>query len=194
MALPPFFSSQNAVRISWLSASSPKNALPCPQPTYFPHHPLLVAESLPSVDLTWLGRSNPVYSTLRLSNETLGTLPRNREVCKVMLQQLVPPSRRLNSRVESKNGVWVYWECNGDRDVSRVKDMSVGGLFIETPRKKGLGAAANLHFLVQEGQIRANAIVRHVKPGGGLGLKFKAVSEKDRPHLAALMRRLRSST
>jgi hypothetical protein len=109
-----------------------------------------------------------------------------------MPQQLVPPSR-LNSRIESKNSVWVYWECNGDRDVSRIKDMSVGGLFIETPRIKRLGAAI-LHFLVQEGQIRANAIVRHVKPGGGLGLKFKAVSEKDRPHLAALMRRLRSST
>ena len=109
-----------------------------------------------------------------------------------MAQQSVPPSRRLNSRVDSKNSVWVYWECNGDRDVSRVKDMSVGGLFIETPRIKRLGATTDLHFLVQEGQIRANAIVRHVKPGG-LGLKFKAVSEKDRPHLAALMRRLRSS-
>ena len=100
-------------------------------------------------------------------------------------------SRRLNSRVESSNGVWVYWECNGDGDLSRVKDMSVGGLFIETPRIKRLGSTTNLHFLVQEGQIRADAVVRHVKPGGGLGLKFQAVSEKDRPNLAALMKRLR---
>jgi hypothetical protein len=88
--------------------------------------------------------------------------------------------------------VWVYWECNGDRDLSRVTDLSVGGLFIATPKIKRLGATTNLHFLVQEGQIRADAVVRHVKPGGGLGLKFKAVSEKDRPNLAALMRRLRS--
>ena len=77
-------------------------------------------------------------------------------------------SRRLNSRVESSNGVWVYWECNGDRDLSRVKDMSVGGLFIETPRIKRLrSTAANLDFLVQEGQIRADAVVRHVKPSSG---------------------------
>jgi len=89
--------------------------------------------------------------------------------------------------------MWVYWECNGDRDVSRVKDMGVGGLFIETPRIKRVGAATNLLFLVR-GQIPANAVVRHLKRGGGLGLKFKAVSEKDRPHLAALMRRLMSST
>jgi hypothetical protein len=86
--------------------------------------------------------------------------------------------------------VWVYWECNGDRDLSRVVDLSAGGLFLETPKIKRLGATTNLHFLVQEGQIRADAIVRHVKPGGGLGLKFKAVSEKDRQNLQALMRRL----
>jgi hypothetical protein len=109
-----------------------------------------------------------------------------------MVPQLPHASRRLNSRVESDNSVWVYWECTGDCDLSRVKNLSAGGLFIETPRTKHLGATANLHFLVQEGQIRANAVVRHVKPGGGLGLKFKAVSEKDRPNLAALMRRLRS--
>jgi hypothetical protein len=108
-----------------------------------------------------------------------------------MALQVPHGSRRFNSRVESTDSVWVYWECSGDRDLSRVKDMSVGGLFIETPRVKRLGAITNLHFLVQEGQIRADAVVRHVKPGGGLGLKFQAVSEKDRPNLTALMKRLR---
>ncbi len=101
-------------------------------------------------------------------------------------------SRRLNSRVESGKHVWVYWECNGDRDLSRVMDLSLGGLFIETSKIESLGATTNLHFLVQEGQIRADAVVRHVKPGGGLGLKFKAVSEKDCSNLEKLMRRLRS--
>jgi hypothetical protein len=108
-----------------------------------------------------------------------------------MTLQMPHFSRRLNSCVESSNSVWVYWECNGDRDLS-VKDLSVGGLFIETPRMKQLGATTSLHFLVQEGHIRADAVVRHVKPGDGLGLKFQAVSEKDRPNLAALMKRLRS--
>jgi hypothetical protein len=103
------------------------------------------------------------------------------------------PSRRFYTRVESERGVWVYWESSGDRDLSRVKDLSVGGLFIETSKLRRIGTKANLHFLVQEGQIRADAVVRHVKPKGGLGLKFNAVSEKDRPNLAALMRRLRSS-
>jgi PilZ domain len=109
-----------------------------------------------------------------------------------MIQQIPLGTRRLNSRVDSGKGVWVYWECDGDRDLSRVKDLSVGGLFIETSRIERLGATTSVHFLVQEGQIRADAEVRHVKPGSGLGLKFKAVSERDRPNLAALMRRLRS--
>ena len=109
-----------------------------------------------------------------------------------MVQQLPPGSRRLNSRVESGKSVWVYWECDRDRDVSRVVNLSVGGLFIETPKMERVGATTKLHFLVPEGPIRADGVVRHVKPAGGLGLKFEAVSERDRPNLAALMRRLRS--
>jgi len=100
--------------------------------------------------------------------------------------------RRFSSRVESKNDVWVYWEGSGDRDLSRVKDLSIGGLFIQTPRPKPIGSTTNLHFLVQEGQIRADATVQHVKRGSGLGLKFQSVNEKDSPNLAALMERLQS--
>jgi len=48
-------------------------------------------------------------------------------------------------------------------------------------------------FLVKEGQIRADAIVRHTRPGIGLGLKFTALSEQDRPKLAALLNRLRGT-
>jgi hypothetical protein len=109
-----------------------------------------------------------------------------------MVQQLPPGTRRLNSRVASGKSVWVYWECNGDRDVSRVANLSVGGLFLETPKIERVGATTKIHFLVQEGQIRADGVVRHAKRGSGLGLKFEAVSQRDRPNLAALMRRLRS--
>jgi hypothetical protein len=50
-----------------------------------------------------------------------------------------------------------------------------------------------LDFLVAEGQIRADAIVRHAKSGSGLGLKFTALNEQDRPKLAALITRLRQT-
>jgi len=54
------------------------------------------------------------------------------------------------------------------------------------------GLMAKLHFLVDEGQIRAEAAVRHVEPGEGLGMRFTAVHQQDGVQLAALMNRLRS--
>jgi len=72
------------------------------------------------------------------------------------------------------------------------------GLFVQTERARDVGAPIRqgapirLDFLVQEGQIRAEAVVQHVKPGSGLGLKFTALAEEDGPRLEALMTRLRS--
>jgi PilZ domain len=103
------------------------------------------------------------------------------------------PSRRLTSRVPAPGDVWVYWKCRGQEDVSTVRDMSMGGLFIETAEARAEGVQVKLHFLVQEGQIRAEAMVRHIQSGKGLGLKFTALSEEDRPKLAALLNRLRGT-
>jgi hypothetical protein len=69
----------------------------------------------------------------------------------------------------------------------------MGGLFIETSEPKDDGVRARLDFLVQEGQIRADAVVRHARSGVGLGLKFTALSEQDRPKLAVLLTRLRAA-
>lgn len=68
----------------------------------------------------------------------------------------------------------------------------MGGLFLKTPIVKNIGSVVSLHFLVQEGQIRADATVRHIRSGSGIGMKFAAVSQEDRPRLAAMMTRLRS--
>jgi hypothetical protein len=69
--------------------------------------------------------------------------------------------------------------------------LSLGGLFVETQAARGVGSTVNLEFLVQEGQIRADAVVRRVEPGYGLALKLTAVIEEDRPRLEALINRLR---
>jgi hypothetical protein len=88
--------------------------------------------------------------------------------------------------------VWVYWSCNACENLSLVRNLSIGGLYLETSAIPPLGLRANLDFLVQEGQIRAEAAVRHVESSRGIGLKFTSVVEADRPNLAALMTRLRS--
>jgi hypothetical protein len=109
------------------------------------------------------------------------------------------PSRRRTSRILIANDVWhdvwVYWESQSSlgppRDISRVKDLSPSGLFIETRARKREGDLLNLHFLVQEGQIRAEAIVRHTSSGHGLGMKIKSITSQDAPHLHRLLMRLR---
>jgi hypothetical protein len=101
-------------------------------------------------------------------------------------------SRRLVPRVEIPEGLWVCWRCAGVEDVSRVCDLSVGGLFLSTLIPCPLGARARLDFLVPEGQIRAEAIVQHQVPNGGVGLKFTAITDQDCPHLVALMDRINS--
>ena len=72
--------------------------------------------------------------------------------------------------------------------------MSLGGLFVETPKSTSVGSTAKLEFLVQEGQVRADAVVKRVEPGHGLALKFTAVSDEDRLRLEALINSLRHSS
>jgi hypothetical protein len=100
-------------------------------------------------------------------------------------------SKRFSSRVDTPRDVYVYWSSLGQDDASRVRDLSSGGLFVQTRQSRNVGAKTNLHFLVEEGQIRAEAVVRHVVPGRGLGLEITTVVEEDRQRLAELMKRVR---
>ena len=104
----------------------------------------------------------------------------------------VTPCRRLTTRVETNGDVWVYWQSISGTDVSRVRNVSAGGMFLEVEKPLAKGQLTNLHFLVQEGSIRADAVVRRYEPGEGLGLKFVAVERDCGHHLAELLTRLRS--
>ena len=109
-----------------------------------------------------------------------------------MLEHVVCPSRRLSSRLETPPGIWVYWLCDGFADLSAVQNLSLGGVFLKTPKIGPIDSRAEIHFCVHEGQIRAQGIVRHAAPGRGFGLKFTAIKEADRLRFIRLMDRLRS--
>jgi PilZ domain len=99
-------------------------------------------------------------------------------------------SRRRGKRVETPQGVWVLWRCGRTEDTSRVKDLSVGGLFVETSKTCPIDAAVELHFLVEDGEVRATATVRYVLPGSGLGLQFQAIRHDDQVRFSAMIKRL----
>jgi hypothetical protein len=103
------------------------------------------------------------------------------------------PSRRKMSRIPVANDVWVYWESQHHHDLSRVRDLSPAGLFLETRARRREGERVQLHFLVQEGQIRAEAVVRHAVTGHGLGMKINSISSQDAPQLKRLLSRLREA-
>lgn len=102
--------------------------------------------------------------------------------------------RRRSTRVDAGDSVYTLWSCDGREGLSRVRDLGLGGLFIESPVEQDLGAPMRLHFLADEGQIRANAVVRHVRPGKGAGLKLIAINDQDCQRLASLIRRARMNT
>jgi hypothetical protein len=101
------------------------------------------------------------------------------------------PSRRKTSRIQVPEDTWVYWHCKSCEDVSRIRDLSPAGLFLETPRQFPADTETRLHFLVPEGEISAQAVVRHARPGTGLGFRFMSVREQHRRQLVALISRLR---
>jgi len=128
-----------------------------------------------------MGSSKPAVHFLRQQVETV-------------LPEKPGYSRRFSNRFEMNERVFVYWSCAGTDDVSLIRNLSIGGLFITTPKSHYPGATAKVEFLVPDGQIRAEAVIRHVIPRQGLGLQFTALVKEDRSHFTALMGRLRSSS
>jgi PilZ domain len=102
-------------------------------------------------------------------------------------------SRRFGSRVAGPLDLWVFWNRQKHDGLSRVLNLGLGGLClsIDKSERMAVGEKVHLNFLTPEGQIRTDAIVRHIRPER-LGLKFIAIREEDRAHLTALVTRLRS--
>ena len=108
---------------------------------------------------------------------------------KYIRKHRIDPGRRRYKRVETRQGVSVYWGCENLEDTARVRDLSLGGLFVATREALAVGATLWLDFLVQEGAIRAAGVVRHAEPGRGMELKFTSVRGKDLQHLVELVNR-----
>jgi PilZ domain-containing protein len=108
---------------------------------------------------------------------------------KYILKHRIAPARRHYKRVDTRQGVWVYWSCEELEDTARVRDLGLGGLFVTTQGALTVGATLRLDFLVQEGAIRAAGVVRHAEPGRGMGLKFTSVRGEDLQHLVELVNR-----
>jgi Tfp pilus assembly protein PilZ len=99
-------------------------------------------------------------------------------------------SDRRFERIATPKGVWVAWQDGKQQNVSRVRDLNVGGLFIATPTPLALDSTVTLLLSVPEGEIRGRAVVRNVMPGQGMGVQFTELSQQDTIRVEKLVARL----
>jgi hypothetical protein len=94
-----------------------------------------------------------------------------------------PKKTRRHPRVKSPKGLFVAWETGARRAVSRLETLSLGGVFIHTPEPPAIGSMINILLDMQNGDVRARAIVRRVAPSEGMGIEFISMTPEDRARL-----------
>jgi hypothetical protein len=97
---------------------------------------------------------------------------------------------RRYPRVGLPKGVLVAWQAGGDRIVSKIETMGLGGLFIQTPAPPEVGSIVKLFFQLPGGAVRARAVVRNTEPGAGMGVEFTGMGYEARARLVQLLKRL----
>jgi hypothetical protein len=98
-------------------------------------------------------------------------------------------TRRYN-RISLPQGMSVNWYGSGQQQVSRVKTLSMGGLFLcgsVTPR---VGSELTIISEVPGGMVLAKAVVRNSVPGEGMGVEFTEMNPQSRALLENLLARL----
>jgi hypothetical protein len=100
-------------------------------------------------------------------------------------------SDRRHPRIATPHGVWVAWhDSRNQRNVSRVRDLNIGGMFIVTPTPMLSGASIAVLMAVPEGEIRSSALVRNVIANEGMGVQLVETSATDVARLKQLVSRL----
>lgn len=99
---------------------------------------------------------------------------------------------RRNPRTEVSAGIWVSWQTTGRSTVSRVRDLSVGGVFVSTPVPPPVGTTVKLLFVLPEGEVRVEGVVRYAESKKGMGIEFLRMGAGDGARFRELLRRLNS--
>ncbi|MDE3109510.1 MAG: PilZ domain-containing protein [Acidobacteriota bacterium] len=106
-----------------------------------------------------------------------------------MVDKLSKDNRR-DVRIAVSRGIWVAWKAGGPRIVSRVRDLSAGGVFVSARDPVTVGTSIEMLFSLPEGEIRVQGIVRFSADDRGFGVEFTSMGAADRARLLDLLRRL----
>lgn len=109
-----------------------------------------------------------------------------------MAEKLSKDNRR-DARITVSRGIWVAWKAGGARIVSRVHDLSAGGVFVSTREPAAVGTSIEMLFSLPEGEIRVEGVVRFSADDRGFGVEFTKMGAADRARLLDLLKRLNIS-
>jgi hypothetical protein len=98
--------------------------------------------------------------------------------------------KRRFERIALPKGMWVAWYGGGEQQTSRVGTLGMAGVFICEPNPPLVGTSVRLAFEVPGGNVIAEAVVRSVEPGKGMGVEFTKVAPTDSVLLQRLLKRL----
>ncbi len=98
--------------------------------------------------------------------------------------------KRKYPRIKLSKGILVAWQAGGDRQVSRVTTLALGGVFITTRNPAEVGAMLKLVFHLPGGDVRARAVVRMNETGRGMGIEFISMDPSDRARIQQALKRL----
>jgi hypothetical protein len=97
---------------------------------------------------------------------------------------------RRYQRISLPAGMFVAWYGGGEQQVSRVKTIGMGGLFVSESKVPPVGTNLRLVFEVPGGSVQAEGAVRNIAPGEGMGVEFTKMGPRDRVLLGRLLKRL----
>ena len=99
---------------------------------------------------------------------------------------------RRYARVSSPRGMILAWQAGSKRQVSRVDNLGLGGVYIRTSEPAAAGAFIQLLLDVPSGEVRARAVVQRSEPKEGMGVKFVGMQQEHRARFARWLKHLSS--
>jgi PilZ domain-containing protein len=97
---------------------------------------------------------------------------------------------RRHERILLPKGMTVAWYGGGQQQVSRVKTLGRGGLFLVGSIALAVGENLTLIFEAPGGIVQAEAVVRNIVPGEGMGVEFTKLNPQGQALLEKLLSRL----
>ena len=74
----------------------------------------------------------------------------------------------------------VYFNCADATGVASTKDISAGGLYMNTQAELPEGSLLTMRLPFADGDVVVNAEVVYSNPGRGVGVRFHGLKEEDR--------------